>query len=197
MITWINEELALDCRKKMAPNIYLWLIAAFTSEVVRYTYGAKDLCLVFFYFLISIVMHAVIQEYVLDVSGLQDRFEIYWNYLINSCCINSLILFIIVWIQRFNKKNTLSKVKHAKFNESGQLVSIFMSKRSDLLILHLISDTWLWLFHLNSSSFSWYQYSGLETLFAGTICLVLLLNYGPVTRMWKWATCSNFISSFK
>jgi translocating chain-associated membrane protein 1 len=37
-------------------------------EVIRYTYGWKDTCAVFFYFLICIVMHAIIQEYVLDVS---------------------------------------------------------------------------------------------------------------------------------
>lgn len=37
-------------------------------EITRYTYGYKDLCAIFFYFLISIVMHAIIQEYVLDVS---------------------------------------------------------------------------------------------------------------------------------
>ncbi|XP_059484465.1 translocating chain-associated membrane protein 1 [Neocloeon triangulifer] len=35
-------------------------------EVLRYTYGAKDACAVFFYFLICIVMHAIIQEYILD-----------------------------------------------------------------------------------------------------------------------------------
>lgn len=33
---------------------------------VLYTYGAKDVALTFFYFLICIVMHAVIQEYLLD-----------------------------------------------------------------------------------------------------------------------------------
>ena len=38
-------------------------------DVVRYTYGWKDICAVFFYFLICIVMHAIIQEYVLDVSN--------------------------------------------------------------------------------------------------------------------------------
>lgn len=32
----------------------------------RYTYGLKDICVVFFYFLICIVMHAIIQEYILD-----------------------------------------------------------------------------------------------------------------------------------
>jgi translocating chain-associated membrane protein 1 len=37
-------------------------------EIIRYTYGWKDVCAVFFYFLICIVMHAIIQEYVLDVS---------------------------------------------------------------------------------------------------------------------------------
>lgn len=33
-----------------------------------YTYGAKDAFNIFFYLLICIVIHAVIQEYVLDVS---------------------------------------------------------------------------------------------------------------------------------
>lgn len=33
-----------------------------------YTYGWKDLCAIFFYCLICIVMHGIIQEYVLDVS---------------------------------------------------------------------------------------------------------------------------------
>jgi hypothetical protein len=37
-------------------------------QIIRYTYGWKDACAVFFYFLICIVMHAIIQEYVLDVS---------------------------------------------------------------------------------------------------------------------------------
>jgi TRAM1-like protein len=38
-------------------------------EVLRYTYGVRDACAVFFYFLICIVMHAIIQEYILDVSA--------------------------------------------------------------------------------------------------------------------------------
>lgn len=37
-------------------------------DITRFTYGYKDLCAIFFYFLICIVMHAIIQEYVLDVS---------------------------------------------------------------------------------------------------------------------------------
>ena len=38
------------------------------NEVTNYTYGMKDSFSVFFYLLIAIVFHAVIQEYVLDVS---------------------------------------------------------------------------------------------------------------------------------
>lgn len=33
---------------------------------IKYTTGLKDICAVFFYFLITIVMHAVIQEYIFD-----------------------------------------------------------------------------------------------------------------------------------
>ncbi|KAG1666743.1 Translocating chain-associated membrane protein 1-like 1 [Nymphon striatum] len=65
---------------------------------VTYTYGLKDLCVSFFYLLICIVMHAIIQEYILD---------------------------------KLNRKLHLSKVKHSKFNESGQL-----------LIFYVISVLW-------------------------------------------------------
>lgn len=34
----------------------------------KFASGWKDACAVFFYFLITIVTHAVIQEYILDVS---------------------------------------------------------------------------------------------------------------------------------
>lgn len=44
--------------------------SASTDSITRYTYGWKDFCAVFFYFLICIVMHAIIQEYILDVSNL-------------------------------------------------------------------------------------------------------------------------------
>jgi translocating chain-associated membrane protein 1 len=36
--------------------------------ITNYTFGLQDVPLVFFYFLISIVIHAVIQEFALDVS---------------------------------------------------------------------------------------------------------------------------------
>lgn len=63
-----------------------------------YTTGLKDIALVMFYTLICIVMHAVIQEYILD---------------------------------KLNRKLHLSKIKHSKFNESGQL-----------LIFYLVSIVW-------------------------------------------------------
>ena len=38
------------------------------GQEMTYVTGLKDLCAVFFYTLIGIVVHAVIQEYILDVS---------------------------------------------------------------------------------------------------------------------------------
>ena len=55
--------------------------------------GLKDIPAVFFYLLISVVIHAIIQEYLLD---------------------------------KVNKKLHLSKVKHVKFNESGQLLAFYL-----------------------------------------------------------------------
>merc|ERR1711890_181074 len=63
------------------------------QDVLHYTQGFKDISDVFFYLLISVVMHAIIQEYLLD---------------------------------KVNKKLHLSKIKHAKFNESGQLLSFYL-----------------------------------------------------------------------
>merc|ERR1712083_660576 len=63
------------------------------QDFTFYTAGIKDVSAVFFYLLISIVMHAIIQEYLLD---------------------------------KVNKKLHLSKVKHAKFNESGQLLAFYI-----------------------------------------------------------------------
>ena len=68
------------------------------DQMIMYTHGAKDISCVFFYTLICIVIHAVIQEYVLD---------------------------------KLNRKMHLSKVKHSKFNESGQL-----------LIFYFVSAAW-------------------------------------------------------
>lgn len=39
-----------------------------TESASLYSYGFKDLATVFFYMLVAIIIHAIIQEYVLDVS---------------------------------------------------------------------------------------------------------------------------------
>jgi translocating chain-associated membrane protein 1 len=62
-------------------------------DMTFYTPGIRDLPTVFFYFLIAIVVHAIIQEYVLD---------------------------------KVNKKLHLSKAKHNRFDESGQLASFYI-----------------------------------------------------------------------
>lgn len=38
------------------------------TAVNHFHHGIKDLATVFFYMLVAIIMHAIIQEYVLDVS---------------------------------------------------------------------------------------------------------------------------------
>lgn len=38
------------------------------TAVNYFHYGLKDVATVFFYMLVAIIMHAIIQEYVLDVS---------------------------------------------------------------------------------------------------------------------------------
>jgi translocating chain-associated membrane protein 1 len=63
------------------------------QDLTFYTVGVKDISAIFFYLLISIVMHAIIQEYCLD---------------------------------KVNKKLHLSKIKHSKFNESGQLLAFYL-----------------------------------------------------------------------
>lgn len=63
------------------------------QDVAFYTAGLKDIAAVFFYMLISVVIHAIIQEYLLD---------------------------------KVNKKLHLSKIKHARFNESGQLLAFYL-----------------------------------------------------------------------
>lgn len=64
------------------------------DTITLYSHGIKDLFTVFFYLLICIVIHAVIQEYILD---------------------------------KLNRKMHLSKVKHSKFNESGQLMVFYFA----------------------------------------------------------------------
>ncbi|XP_043351642.1 translocating chain-associated membrane protein 1-like isoform X3 [Dermochelys coriacea] len=64
------------------------------SEPIHfYEYGPKDIATIFFYMLIAIILHAVIQEYILD---------------------------------KINRRLHLSKTKHSKFNESGQLAFFYL-----------------------------------------------------------------------
>jgi len=60
------------------------------DDEILYTVGWKDSCAVFFYTLIAIVMHALVQEYVLD---------------------------------KVTRKLHLSKIRHSKFNDAGQLLA--------------------------------------------------------------------------
>lgn len=64
------------------------------GELVYYHYGIKDLVTILFYFIIALILHAVVQEYVLD---------------------------------KITRRLHLSKAKHSKFNESGQLVTFHLS----------------------------------------------------------------------
>lgn len=48
---------------------FLVLFADEKSDPVNlYQYGPKDVATVFFYLLIAVILHALIQEYILDVS---------------------------------------------------------------------------------------------------------------------------------
>ncbi|XP_060913341.1 translocating chain-associated membrane protein 1-like 1-like isoform X1 [Labrus mixtus] len=64
-----------------------------TEPVNLYQYGPKDMATVFFYLLIAVILHALIQEYILD---------------------------------KMNRRLHLSKTKHSKFNESGQLAAFYL-----------------------------------------------------------------------
>lgn len=85
------------------------------DTLTLYSYGFKDLFTVFFYLLICVVVHAVIQEYILD---------------------------------KLNRKMHLSKVKHSKFNESGQLMVFYFASAAwgaDTIIREgLVSINQLW-----------------------------------------------------
>jgi translocating chain-associated membrane protein 1 len=86
-----------------------------TVDLVYYTAGPKDLAATFFYLLIAVVMHQIVQEYVLD---------------------------------KVNRKLHLSKVKHAKFNESGQLLAFYAASlvwAADLVLReNLLNIRLLW-----------------------------------------------------
>merc|ERR1712212_488113 len=80
----LHHNITLPTQEGSPPSI---------TDPVYYTSGLKDIPAIFFYLLIAIVMHQIIQEYLLD---------------------------------RVNRKLHLSKIKHTKFNESGQLLSFYI-----------------------------------------------------------------------
>jgi len=50
----------------IAPKHNITEIVYASESPILYTYGSKDLCLLFFYTITAIIFHAIIQEYVLD-----------------------------------------------------------------------------------------------------------------------------------
>lgn len=104
----------------------------------RYTYGWKDFGAIFFYFLICIVMHAIVQEYVLD---------------------------------KISRKLHLSKIKHSKFNESGQLLVFYVMSvlwGGDIILKEN--------FLLNISSL-WEGYPHTEMAFMFKFFFIIQLSY--------------------
>ncbi|TNN40900.1 Translocating chain-associated membrane protein 1-like 1 [Liparis tanakae] len=77
----------------LAMVILLGLMFERSDPVNLYQYGPKDVATVFFYLLIAVILHALIQEYILD---------------------------------KMNRRLHLSKTKHSKFNESGQLAAFYL-----------------------------------------------------------------------
>jgi translocating chain-associated membrane protein 1 len=53
------------------------LETATARNPVLYTYGLKDLCLLLFYTITCVIFHAIIQEYVLDVSWPRNLFSLF------------------------------------------------------------------------------------------------------------------------
>ena len=90
------------------------------GTLIKYTTGPRDFAIIFFYFLISIVIHAVVQEYFLDVSLiLFFKSKIFIFNKLNSISSSPAV-------QKINRKLHLSKTKHSKFNESGQLLTFIL-----------------------------------------------------------------------
>jgi len=107
------------------------------QEFVFYNSGPKDFPAIFFYLLIAIVMHQIIQEYLLD---------------------------------KVNRKLHLSKVKHAKFNESGQLLSFY-----------IVSLLWaadiIWRENLMSISQFWSGYPHVNMTFMFKFFFIVQISY--------------------
>lgn len=53
---------------KVLTHPYFFVADEKIEPVNLYQYGPKDMATVFFYLLIAVILHALIQEYILDVS---------------------------------------------------------------------------------------------------------------------------------
>lgn len=74
-----------------------------SEQVNLYQYGPKDVATVFFYLLIAIILHALIQEYILDVSAwvLKASFSshfAYFYFLIFSLPSQLVCMLIFQWL---------------------------------------------------------------------------------------------------
>jgi translocating chain-associated membrane protein 1 len=105
---------------------------------VLYTYGIKDLCLVFFYTIAVIIVHAVIQEYILD---------------------------------KWMRKVKLSKTKATKFNESGQLVTFYITSAIWAGIIFRDDG------YFQSLSFFWTGYPHIGLSFLTKFFFIIQMSY--------------------
>lgn len=103
------------------------------GEPFFYEAGWKDACAVFFYSLVCIVMHAILQEYFLDVSinnflTAVPYCMLYLGTYLRYC---NILIIHAPMLQKISKKFHLSKSKLSALNESGQLV-----------VFHLVTLFW-------------------------------------------------------
>ncbi len=67
-----------------------------------YQYGPKDVATVFFYLLIAVILHALIQEYILDVSTSISQQPSCWLALLVAVHTRWLIIILIFSLTRVN-----------------------------------------------------------------------------------------------
>ncbi|KAF7236424.1 Translocating chain-associated membrane protein 2 [Varanus komodoensis] len=126
------------------------------GEIVLYHYGLKDLVTILFYISIAIILHAVVQEYALDSDLGFSRSASHVSFTfpqkpqeatrIHQSLTQSISLGppplqrgkganspnLIRKLSghdnvKINRRLHLSKIKHSKFNESGQLVAFHLA----------------------------------------------------------------------
>ena len=83
-----------------------------------YQHGVLDILNVVFYALVWIIIHALLQEYIWEVRGLVKSF---YTAFYNCMCV-----FVFGPPQRTVKRLRLSKVKIAKYYDSGSLVVFYL-----------------------------------------------------------------------